>query len=102
MLKFSNFVLRKFSTHAHTPRIKFLGKRSLLNHHKNNTVESFSHEYSSHHMTEQIKKSLAVCPNSLSKLRPKVSQEEIDIINNGGLVNYKDWSKIKVKSKSKI
>ena len=105
-----NIVKRLFSTthhrFAHNPAIQFIGKRSAIPHTKHIINDSHSNiEVQSevqNQISEIVKKSLSVNPNSTLSLRPKLSQEEIDTINNGGLVNYKDWSKIKLKTKKMI
>jgi hypothetical protein len=66
-------------------QIKFIGPRSLLNK-KINIEGDKSH-------VSKI--------SSVSSLpyRPKLSQEEIEVINSGGISNIKDWTKIKLKKK---
>jgi len=111
-----NFLQKFFSTNLRVPSIKFIGKRSKMSHHTHsphlqqthltpnvNSTQSTSNSTSLNtNLIEQIKRSLSVSPIATLHMRPKLTQEEIEFINNGGPVAYKDWSKIKVKSKKQI
>jgi len=95
MIKFS-FITKSFSSHAHKPAIKFVGKRSLIQAPKHIAV---------HHESINLRasdESLSVSPTSTQNLRPKLTNEEIDFINNGGPLVFKDWSKVKIKAKKFI
>ncbi len=101
MNKFS-FNVRNFSqmTHSHKPKIQFIGKRSLIHPDK----------HLIHHMdtptpiVKEEKRAVSTGPSTLVNLnfRLKLSQEEIEVINNGGPLNFKDWSKVKLKKKTFI
>ncbi len=80
--------------YGHKPAIKFVGKRSAIQH-----KHIMTHQENPSHNIEHIKQSLSVCPISTANMRPKFTQEEIDHINNGGPLTFKDWNKIKVKTK---
>ena len=97
-------ILRNFSG-ATKAKIKFLGKRSLLpQDHSHNLLST--KETENHNINTNIQKESKSFKNSLSSFtlnsyRIKVSDEETDIINNGGSWNLPDWNKIKLKPKIK-
>lgn len=96
-----------FRNYGHKPAIKFIGKRhdvhpsKHIDIHQNqnssvNPIKTVEHVKQT---IEQIRNSISVNPLSTHNMRARISQEEIEYINNGGPLNYKDWNKIKIKSK---
>jgi hypothetical protein len=102
-LKLSSFqkiFCQNFATKA---KIKFLGKRSLLNN--NNHNELNNNNNNSNNLNNQNNKSFSNDINnqnyfSINKYRINISEEESDIINNGGPIKIRDWTKIKLKPKN--
>jgi hypothetical protein len=93
-----NRIYFKFFTNSNKAKIQFIGKRSsrdtskhILNNQKNEEVAKII-----------IKPviNLKISPTSSHIFRPSISKEEIEEINNGGVLNIKDWTKIKIKKKS--
>lgn len=89
MNKFYFSVLKTFSNHAHQPKIKFIGKRSAIIH--NTHIKLVTPV-----VQMKIISDIPVCLISDS-LRPKLSEDESDQINNGGVLKIADWTKIKIK-----
>lgn len=79
------FVIKQF---VYIPKIQFLGRRSKLDHQKENVKANPKQEspnYSQNFMDTDI--------YHLS--RPTLTDEEISIVNNGGDFNIPDWNQIK-------
>jgi hypothetical protein len=95
---------KNFSS-ATKAKIKFLGKRSrsLLLHdlnHINNNSTSSNKITNDTHVSKPI--SNTFINSTLNKYRSLITLEEMEIINNGGPLNFTDWNKIKLKKKIKI
>ena len=85
LTSFQRIISKNFGTKAH---IKFLGKRSLLA-----TDNNLNNEESNEINTDNY--------FTINKYRIDISEEESEIINNGGDIKIRDWTKIKLKSKNK-
>lgn len=80
---FQRIITKNFATKA---RIQFLGKRSLLtNKNENQNQNEINYDNSF----------------TINKYRLDISEEECEIVNNGGPINIRDWTKIKLKPKNK-
>jgi len=102
-MKMTQLIKKNFADFTnHKAKIMFIGKRSL------NPVTTPSkcpgivkeevpkakENYDNHKSTLNIISNL--------RYRPKITKEESEVINNGGILNYKlDWDKIKLKEKNK-
>lgn len=98
-------ILKNFSA-ATKAKIKFLGKRSLLAHdfnHNSHTAKETLNKNSSSNKQQETRSSLnnPLSSFTLNSYRIKLSNEEIEVINNGGPLNLPDWNKIKLKPKVK-
>lgn len=94
-----NLISRKFSTKA---KIKFIGKRSLIDNKGTQNHFSDSIRKSSPQASSQIlKNNIPLSSFTLNSYRLQMSKEEIEIVNNGGPLNFSDWTKIKLKPKQK-
>lgn len=101
MLKrnFQNIIFKNYSSVAKA-KIQFLGKRSLLpkDFHKETTNIKVQPTTK---IEENKTNNNSIINFSLNKNRTKISNEESEIINNGGPLVFPDWNKIKLKPKMK-
>lgn len=100
-----NLISKNFSA-ATKAKIKFLGKRSLLpqdNNHNSHTVKQTSSNNNSNNKPQETMSRLynPLSSFTLNSYRISLSNEEIEVINNGGPLNLPDWNKIKLKPKVK-
>jgi hypothetical protein len=98
LTSFQRIITKNFATKA---KIKFLGKRSLLtetNNLNNQSNKNFSSDIISNNVVEPT-----ITSNSftINRYRIDISEEESEIINNGGPTNIRDWTKITLKPKNK-
>lgn len=98
-------ISKNFSA-ATKAKIKFLGKRSLLPQdyiQNSHTVKETSSNNNSNNKHQETKSSLynPLSNFTLNSYRVSLSNEEIEVINNGGPLNLPDWNKIKLKPKVK-
>ena len=77
-------ITKNFATKA---KINFLGKRSLLVNNK--IVDNQTNDFKSENYF------------TINKYRIDITSEESEIINNGGPLNIRDWTKIKLKPRNK-
>ena len=96
-----NFQIKNFLTlvthnYAHTPSIKFVGKRSLIHPQKHLQTHQQIQPSKSNIFT---KESLLVEPTSTLKLRPSLTPEEISYVNTGGPSLIPDWTKVKLRGR---
>ena len=94
---------RNFST-VTKAKIKFLGKRSLLNRNPETHLENNIHNVDKNFniLENNNSKKVKIQQNIiLNSYRLKVTNEEMEIVNNGGPLNVADWTKIKLKPKNK-
>jgi len=100
-----NIISKNFSTATKT-KIKFIGKRSVLpqdyNHNANSIKETHNQNNNSYKQNETKQAQNPSSSFTLNSYRLKISNEEIEVINNGGPLNLPDWNKIKLKPKVKI
>ena len=94
----NKFIAKAFSNIVphQKAKIKFIGKRSLFEHANKHLVNQHVAEIKKEEVVK-IKPNMSM--SSFNKYRPVITQEEMDIINNGGVLNIKDWNKIKLKKK---
>lgn len=102
---FQKYISKNFSA-ATKAKIKFLGKRSLLPQEFNHSSQSSEETSTNNNNTkkqQEIKSSFnnPLSSFTLNSYRVKLSNEEIEVINNGGPLNLPDWNKIKIKPKVK-
>lgn len=98
-------ISRNFSA-ATKAKIKFLGKRSLLiqdHPHISQSSNQTSNNNNSTNKNQQTRSSLnnPLSSFTLNNYRVNLSNEEIEVINNGGPLNLPDWNKIHLKPKVK-
>lgn len=99
-------IISKNFSYATKAKIKFLGKRSLLpqdqSHNSHTTKETQNNKINNTNTQQELKSSKNPLSSfTLNSFRLKISNEEIEIINNGGPFNLPDWNKIKLKPKVK-
>ena len=88
----NSFIFKKSFGHIHFPRIKFLGKRSLLN-------STSSSDTMSMNTTSTYTTNSPIIVMDLSNALPyqPLSNEEIETVNNGGPMKVFNWREIKLK-----
>lgn len=104
-LFFTNNLCKNFSTKA---KIKFIGKRSLLDS-KSLETQTVNNANFNNQTTQQTPQNQTLQqiqnekPRSSStfsfQYRPQITLDEIEVINNGGVNKIPDWNKIRVKTK---
>lgn len=97
-------VISKNFSAATKAKIKFIGKRSLLpkDHNHNSHSQKETEINNSHKQNDQLKSNNNPLSSfTLNSYRLKISNEELEVINNGGPLNFPDWNKIKLKPKAK-
>lgn len=98
-LNIKNLISKNFSTKA---KIKFIGKRSLFDNKHNEKNETSSLRKSTSPASNQTSKiHIPLSSFTLNSYRLQMSKEEMEIVNNGGPINFPDWAKIKLKPKNK-
>ena len=98
LTSFQRIITKNFATKAH---IKFLGKRSLL---VNNNIPNNDHKPIVTNDNKPNNASNEINSDNfftINKYRIDISEEESEIINNGGPTIIRDWTKIKLKPKNK-
>ncbi len=98
---FQKIISKNFSA-ATKAKIKFIGKRSLLpqeqqSHNSFSTKETLNHNLNTNKQQESKPSQNLLSSFTLNSYRIKLSNEEMEIINNGGPLNMPDWNKIKLK-----
>jgi hypothetical protein len=98
---FSNFTHNHHNVNPNKAKISFKGKRDQFDHINKHIITSHpEHEVKHEEVVKKVPKiGHNISPISSHIYRPRITQEEIDIINNGGVSNIKDWNKIKLKKK---
>jgi hypothetical protein len=91
-IKISNFQKIFSFNFASKAKIKFIGKRSLLINNKNTHKTNDSNNY----LNNQTHFSFTA-----KRYTPSISEEECEIINNGGPLFIADWKKIKLNQNKK-
>lgn len=94
----NKFIFKAFSNVAphQKAKIRFIGKRSLF--------ENANKHLLNQHVAEIKKEEIVKIKHNISSssfniYRPVITKEEMEVINNGGVLNIKDWNKIKLKKK---
>jgi len=98
---FCNFTHNHHNANPHKAKINFKGKRLQFDHLNKHSLKHPTEGQIQHE--EIVKKvpsiNLNISPISSHIYRPRITQEEIETINNGGVSTIKDWNKIKLKKK---
>lgn len=88
----NSFVLKCFFSSSRKSSIQFIGKREMK---QNSPLTKQAQAI----VQTATTNNQYVSPISSAKYRPQLTQEEIEVINSGGVTNIKDWNKIKLKRK---
>jgi hypothetical protein len=98
---FSDFTHIHHNVNPQKAKIIFKGKRHQFDNMDKHLSTQHTEEQIKH---EEIVKKVPAINHNISPIsshiyRPRITQEEIDTINNGGVSTIKDWNKIKLKKK---